>query len=370
MVSIRDFKKIIIIIIINVYTGSVSGQLLVSTANTICHERKLCHTISKGDFMTKSRMTSSDFLCFWFTLWFIQQAQQSLMSSHDHARGGSLRRQPTYPPTGPSHSYRLHEASLFGSASSLYAYPASAALASVSQAVDQLHNSAGSSLRPAHAHCRSVLGLSEPPAEEQCHGRHVSGFSSVPAAAAVHTVLPAVCGVSPQPEETQPVPIPVRSSVRWYMENARMVSWMFTWKAILALYIYFSVLLSFMYFSGTLLAFYHSNNHVINKTLGCFLKYHLQRSLWMSRKKNITLKHIKLCVWLGKETWLFGIAYYHTTLTISAVYTVCRAKIFDFSKVTWEIQWEWEIRQCDSHRWYNRAQCVELYIPQCNTRLK
>ncbi|KAL0157820.1 hypothetical protein M9458_045896, partial [Cirrhinus mrigala] len=28
-------------------------------------------------------------------------------------------RQPTYPPTGPSHSYRLHEASLFGSASSL-----------------------------------------------------------------------------------------------------------------------------------------------------------------------------------------------------------------------------------------------------------
>ncbi len=90
----------------------------------------------------------------------------------------------------------------------------------------------------------------------------------------------------------------------------------------------------------------------------------------MSRKKNIILKHIKLCVWLGKETWLFGIAYYHTTLTISAVYTVCRAKIFDFSKVTWEIQWEWEIRQCDSHRWYNRAQCVELYIPQCNTRLK
>lgn len=68
-----------------------------------------------------------------------------MMSSHDRAGGGSLRRQPTYPPTGPSHSYRLHEASLFGSASSLYAYPASVALASVSQAVDQLHNSAGSS---------------------------------------------------------------------------------------------------------------------------------------------------------------------------------------------------------------------------------
>ncbi|KAG1927600.1 homeodomain-interacting protein kinase [Pimephales promelas] len=75
----------------------------------------------------------------------LSQVQQSMMSSHDRAGGGSLRRQPTYPPTGPSHSYRLHEASLFGSASSLYAYPASAALASVSQAVDQMHNSAGSS---------------------------------------------------------------------------------------------------------------------------------------------------------------------------------------------------------------------------------
>ncbi|XP_073679373.1 homeodomain-interacting protein kinase 1 [Garra rufa] len=75
----------------------------------------------------------------------LSQAQQSMLSSHDRTGGGSLRRQPTYPPTGPSHTYRLHEASLFGSASSLYAYPASAALASVSQAVDQLHNSAASS---------------------------------------------------------------------------------------------------------------------------------------------------------------------------------------------------------------------------------
>ncbi|XP_056588566.1 homeodomain-interacting protein kinase 1 isoform X2 [Triplophysa dalaica] len=79
------------------------------------------------------------------------QAQQLMMSSHDRAGGGSLRRQPTYPPTGPSHSYRLHEASLFGSTSSLYAYPASAALASVSQAVDQLHNSASSSSSSRHA---------------------------------------------------------------------------------------------------------------------------------------------------------------------------------------------------------------------------
>lgn len=73
------------------------------------------------------------------------QVHQPVMSSHDRSGGGSLRRQPTYPPAGPSHSYRLHEASLFSSAPNLYAYPASAALASVSQAVDQLHNSAGSS---------------------------------------------------------------------------------------------------------------------------------------------------------------------------------------------------------------------------------
>uniref|UniRef100_A0A671RC82 non-specific serine/threonine protein kinase n=1 Tax=Sinocyclocheilus anshuiensis TaxID=1608454 RepID=A0A671RC82_9TELE len=86
----------------------------------------------------------------------LSQSQQSMMSSHCRAGGGSLRRQPTYPPTGPSHSYRLHEASLFGSASSLYAYPASAALASVSQAVDQLHNSAGSCSSSSGRHTRTV----------------------------------------------------------------------------------------------------------------------------------------------------------------------------------------------------------------------
>lgn len=48
----------------------------------------------------------------------------------------SLRRQPTYPPAASS--YRLHENTLFGSTPNLYAYPASAALASVSQAVDQM----------------------------------------------------------------------------------------------------------------------------------------------------------------------------------------------------------------------------------------
>ncbi|XP_062871202.1 homeodomain-interacting protein kinase 1 isoform X2 [Trichomycterus rosablanca] len=75
----------------------------------------------------------------------LSQVQQPAMSSHDRSGGVSLRRQPTYPPVGPSRSYRLHEASLFSSAPNLYAYPASAALASVSQAVDQMHHAAGSS---------------------------------------------------------------------------------------------------------------------------------------------------------------------------------------------------------------------------------
>ncbi|TNN50763.1 hypothetical protein EYF80_039028 [Liparis tanakae] len=69
------------------------------------------------------------------------QVQQSVMSSsHDPTgSGGSLRRQPTYPPPASSHSsFRLHETPLFSSAPNLYAYPASAALASVSQAVDQM----------------------------------------------------------------------------------------------------------------------------------------------------------------------------------------------------------------------------------------
>lgn len=69
------------------------------------------------------------------------QLQQSVMpSSHEQtASSSSLRRQPTYPPPVSSHSsYRLHESTLFGSTPNLYAYPASAALASVSQAVDQM----------------------------------------------------------------------------------------------------------------------------------------------------------------------------------------------------------------------------------------
>lgn len=69
------------------------------------------------------------------------QVQQSVMSSsHDQTGSGtSLRRQPTYPPPVSSHSsYRLHENTLFSSTPNLYAYPASAALASVSQAVDQM----------------------------------------------------------------------------------------------------------------------------------------------------------------------------------------------------------------------------------------
>uniref|UniRef100_A0A665UNP5 non-specific serine/threonine protein kinase n=1 Tax=Echeneis naucrates TaxID=173247 RepID=A0A665UNP5_ECHNA len=72
----------------------------------------------------------------------LSQVQQSVMSSsHDQTgSSSSLRRQPTYPPPVSSHStsYRLHENALFSSTPNLYAYPASAALASVSQAVDQM----------------------------------------------------------------------------------------------------------------------------------------------------------------------------------------------------------------------------------------
>lgn len=71
----------------------------------------------------------------------LSQLQQTVMpSSHDQTgSSSSLRRQPTYPPPVSSRSsYRLHESTLFGSTPNLYAYPASAALASVSQAVDQM----------------------------------------------------------------------------------------------------------------------------------------------------------------------------------------------------------------------------------------
>ncbi|KAM9855780.1 homeodomain-interacting protein kinase 1 isoform 2-T2 [Aulostomus maculatus] len=71
----------------------------------------------------------------------LSQVQQSVMSSsHDQTgSGSSLRRQPTYPPPASSHSsFRLHENTIFSSTPNLYAYPASAALASVSQAVDQM----------------------------------------------------------------------------------------------------------------------------------------------------------------------------------------------------------------------------------------
>ncbi|XP_063749562.1 homeodomain-interacting protein kinase 1 isoform X2 [Eleginops maclovinus] len=71
----------------------------------------------------------------------LSQVQQSVMSSSLDPTGSSisLRRQPTYPPPVSSHtSFRLHENTLFSSTPNLYAYPASAALASVSQAVDQM----------------------------------------------------------------------------------------------------------------------------------------------------------------------------------------------------------------------------------------
>ncbi|XP_038866552.1 homeodomain-interacting protein kinase 1-like isoform X4 [Salvelinus namaycush] len=90
----------------------------------------------------------------------LSQVQQSLMSSSQDRTGGnssSLRRQPTYPP--PVSSYRLQEASsIFTSTPNLYAYPASAALASVSQAMDQLH-AGGSSRHARPSGPYSSLGL-------------------------------------------------------------------------------------------------------------------------------------------------------------------------------------------------------------------
>lgn len=82
-----------------------------------------------------------------------------MSSSHDQTGGSStLRRQPTYPPPVSSHSsYRLHETSLFSSTPNLYAYPASAALASVSQAVDQMQG--GSSRHSRASGAYSSLGL-------------------------------------------------------------------------------------------------------------------------------------------------------------------------------------------------------------------
>lgn len=56
-------------------------------------------------------------------------------SSQEQTGSGSLRRQHIYPPPLSSHS---SYSALFSSPPNLYAYPASAALASVSQAVDQM----------------------------------------------------------------------------------------------------------------------------------------------------------------------------------------------------------------------------------------
>uniref|UniRef100_A0A3B3S1S2 non-specific serine/threonine protein kinase n=1 Tax=Paramormyrops kingsleyae TaxID=1676925 RepID=A0A3B3S1S2_9TELE len=72
----------------------------------------------------------------------LSQVQPSAITSQDRTAGGSLRRQPGYHAAASTHSsFSLQEAPIFSSAPSFYAYPASAALASVSQAVDQLHNS-------------------------------------------------------------------------------------------------------------------------------------------------------------------------------------------------------------------------------------
>jgi len=88
------------------------------------------------------------------------QVQQSVMSSSHDPTGSSssLRRQPTYPPPVSSHSsFRLHENTLFSATPNLYAYPASAALASVSHAVDQMQG--GSSRHGREGGAYSSLAL-------------------------------------------------------------------------------------------------------------------------------------------------------------------------------------------------------------------
>lgn len=88
------------------------------------------------------------------------QVQQSVMPSTHEQTGSSstLRRQPTYPPPVSSHSsYRLHDSTLFSSTPNLYAYPASAALASVSQAVDQMQGGSSRHSRASGAYSSLAL---------------------------------------------------------------------------------------------------------------------------------------------------------------------------------------------------------------------
>ncbi|XP_019967066.1 homeodomain-interacting protein kinase 1 isoform X2 [Paralichthys olivaceus] len=90
----------------------------------------------------------------------LSQVQQSVMSSSNDQTGSSssLRRQPTYPPPVSSHSsYRLHDNALFTSTPNLYAYPASAALASVSQAVDQMQGGSSRHSRASGAYSSLAL---------------------------------------------------------------------------------------------------------------------------------------------------------------------------------------------------------------------
>ncbi|XP_028265839.1 homeodomain-interacting protein kinase 1 isoform X2 [Parambassis ranga] len=90
----------------------------------------------------------------------LSQVQQSVMPSTHEQTGSSsmLRRQPTYPPPVSSHSsYRLHESTLFSSTPNLYAYPASAALASVSQAVDQMQGGSSRHSRASGAYSSLAL---------------------------------------------------------------------------------------------------------------------------------------------------------------------------------------------------------------------
>uniref|UniRef100_A0A8C9Z168 non-specific serine/threonine protein kinase n=1 Tax=Sander lucioperca TaxID=283035 RepID=A0A8C9Z168_SANLU len=150
------------------------------------------------------------------TLSLLFQVQQSVMSSSNDQTGssGSLRRQLTYPPPASSHSSYLHENALFSSTPSLYAYPASAALASVSQAVDQMQGGSSRHGRASGAYpslallqknCTLALGGSAPgqysnshPQQQQQQQQQLGGAAVPPH----QRYLPA---------KSQPVPLPVKT---------------------------------------------------------------------------------------------------------------------------------------------------------------
>uniref|UniRef100_A0A8C8ENJ6 non-specific serine/threonine protein kinase n=1 Tax=Oncorhynchus tshawytscha TaxID=74940 RepID=A0A8C8ENJ6_ONCTS len=94
------------------------------------HEKWFLECVAFG--MCLRDQTCSDAVCLPLFL----QVQPVVSSSSQDRSHGSLRRQATYPPSPASH-YTFQEAPSLSAAPSLYTFPASAALASASQAMEQ-----------------------------------------------------------------------------------------------------------------------------------------------------------------------------------------------------------------------------------------